>query len=254
MVLQQYTKNKEKSYMLLDSKEVKDMYEKLLDMAGEDAKKCYEVGCLCQSKSIGEYLVPFAYEFFEKAARQGHVNATFAIGMCYRWGECGVWADPELAIEWLSKAAELGHEKAKDVVKYYGDEKGKMMLLQSAMSGVNGYGSKWYVSEEAVNMYREQAESGDGESQYELARQLANASHIGPFYYDIDEAIKWYTKAGENGVVDAWFNLAMIYYEGSVAPLGFKGCGVDLEKAKYYLEKCAELGDEEAKQILEEEF
>ncbi len=55
-------------------------------------------------------------------------------------------------------------------------------------------------------------------------------------------------------MIDACFNLAMIYFKGSTPPLGFEGCEADMEKAKNAFIECAKLGDEEAKKILADNF
>ena len=165
-----------------------------------------------------------AASLFLRAAEMGHVDAMYELGMCYRWGDGGVYADPDEALKWFRAAKEKGHEKAGRIVEEFDSESGKLILLQSAISGVEGYGTKWYKSKTMVDEYYRLAEEGDGEAQYELARQLEFPHHVGPFKGNIQECIKWYEKAAENHVIDAMFNLAIIYKDGK--------CGItpDLEK------------------------
>lgn len=190
----------------------------------------------------------YSYLFYKIAAEEGYPEGMYNLGMCYRWGEGGVYADPEVALQYFREAAEKGHEKAKGILQHYDSEHGKYMLLMSAMSGVEGYGSKWYNTKEGVDTYYEKANAGDTEAQYELARQLANPERYGPFKFNIQEAIKWYTEAGNNGVVDAMFNLANIYMYGSGEQK------IDKEKAKEWYQKCADAGDEEAAMVLKHKF
>lgn len=190
----------------------------------------------------------YSYLFYKVAVAEGYPEGMYNLGMCYRWGEGGVYADPENALQCFRLAAERGHEKAKGILQHYDSEDGKRMLLMSAMSGAEGYGSKWYNTKEGVDMYYEKANAGDAEAQYELARQLANPERYGPFKFNIQEAIKWYAEAGNNGVVDAMFNLANIYMYGSGEQ------EIDKEKAKEWYQKCADAGDEEAATVLMNKF
>ena len=187
----------------------------------------------------------YAAEFLKYAADNGNVEAMYNLAMCYRWGDGGVYADADEAILWFGRAAEKGHEEAKKCYEMFTADQGKMMLLMSAISGVEGQGSKWYKAKAAVDHYYELAKSGNAEAQYELARQLENPQRLGAFKHDINEAIHWYTEAANNEVVDAMFNLAVIYYTGKM------GIPTDKAKAKYWFEQAAVKGDEEARQMAE---
>jgi len=184
-----------------------------------------------------------AAEFLEHAADHGDVQSMFNLGMCYRWGNGGVYAEPEVAMKWFRMAAGKGHEEAKNMVEKFDNQQGRLMLLYSAMSGAEGPGTKWYKTKAGVEMYYEKAQAGDAECQYELARQLANPERIGPFKHDIKEAIHWYTEAAGKGMIDAMFNLGGIYYKGQL------GIERDLALAREWFAKCADAGDAEAKQM-----
>jgi len=60
------------------------------------------------------------------------------------------------------------------------------------------------------------AAEGDAESQFTLAA----ACHLGG-NKDIEEAVKWYTLAAEQGHTQAQFNLAMMYFVGEDVPKDF---------------------------------
>lgn len=187
----------------------------------------------------------YSHLVFQEAAEvYGSGQAMYELGMCYRWGDGGVYADPEEAIAWLKKAAKKGAANAKALVKQFDSPAGKSILLMSAMNSAQGQGSCWYRAKVGVDYYYAQADAGNAESQYELARQLANPNHYGPFRYDIAKAIHYYTLAAEQGVVDAMFNLGQLYLQGS------PGMEPDREQAKAWFTRCADTGDQEAKQIL----
>ena len=138
-----------------------------------------------------------------------------------------------------------GHEKAKDLVEHFNSPSGKQILMESAISGAEGYGTKWYKSKTFVDGYYKLAEEGNAEAQYELARQLEYPNHVGPFVADINESIKWYEQAASNGVIDAMYNLSMIFCNGKL------GTPVDKEKALYWMRMAADHGDAEAKTLVE---
>lgn len=186
----------------------------------------------------------YAAEFLEFAAKLNHTDAMYNLGMCYRWGNGGVYADPETALQWFRKAAEKGHEQAKELVDRFDSESGKRILLLSAMSDADGFGVKWYKTKAGVEEYYRRAKSGDAECQYELGLQLSDPERLGPFRHNIKEAVYWYSEAAKSGMVDAMFNLANIYVNGTL------GEPKDLVAAKQWYQKCADAGDAEAQQIL----
>ncbi|MBE6037624.1 MAG: sel1 repeat family protein [Anaerofustis stercorihominis] len=217
------------------------------NVARDKAQYNYEVGMRLFNRELGDAGEAYAYEFLKKAAEMGHVQAMYELGMCYRWGDGGVYAEPEKAMEWFRKAAEQGHEDSVNLVEKFDSPAGLNILMMSAMHGINGEGSNWFKVKHAVDFYYSEANNGNAECQYELARQKADPSHYGPFKYDIEEAVYWYTQAGNNGVIDAMFNLAYIYLKG--AP----DLSPDKKKAREWFEKAAQAGDEEAMQILQKQ-
>ena len=57
-----------------------------------------------------------AFELYQKAAEQGHVEAQYSLGYMYAYGEC-VEKDELKALFWYRKAAAQGHEKAGRMAK-----------------------------------------------------------------------------------------------------------------------------------------
>ena len=64
---------------------------------------------------------------------------------------------------------------------------------------------------EAVKWYTKAAEQGDELAQYNLALMYDNGKGVAQ---DYKEAMKWYTKAAEQGHTDAQYNLGVMYYKG----------------------------------------
>ena len=67
---------------------------------GYDEYRDKEMDCNC------------AVEYYEKAAKQGHVGAQYSLGNCYDEGK-GIVQDYEKATEWYEKAAKQGHAENK---------------------------------------------------------------------------------------------------------------------------------------------
>jgi len=80
---------------------------------GDDADAAHE---LALHYEYGKHHVAVdvvaAYEWFQKAATAGHVDAMAELGLCYELG-CGVEQDDELALDWYTKAANEGNVTAK---------------------------------------------------------------------------------------------------------------------------------------------
>ena len=60
---------------------------------------------------------------------------------------------------------------------------------------------------------------------------------------DYKQAVYWYSKAAEQGLAEAQYNLGLCYYEG-------KGVPQDYKQAVYWLSKAAEQGLAEAQESL----
>ena len=76
------------------------------------------------SKKIALYKKE-AFEWYKKAAEQGHRESQYQLGSFYYLGATLVEADTEKAINWLQKAAEQGHTEAQYVLGtlyYYADD------------------------------------------------------------------------------------------------------------------------------------
>ena len=58
-----------------------------------------------------------ALEWWQRAAKQGHIDATFSIAMLYSLGEGQVKKDMDKAIDYYLKAVEGGHEDAGTIIR-----------------------------------------------------------------------------------------------------------------------------------------
>lgn len=189
---------------------------------------------------FSEAMTVYASRYWKIAAEKGDVSAMYNLGMSYRWGEYGEFADPEQALFWFRKAADRGNEEAKEILTLFDSEEGKRLLLQSAISGTQGYGSKWYKSKIMVDEYFKGADDGDAEMQYELARESVPGHKFDVFKRQPENAVKYYEMAAEQGMIDAMFNLANLCEEGC------PGFEPDIGKAFSWRKKCADAGDGEA--------
>ena len=185
-----------------------------------------------------------ASRYWRIAAEKGDVIAMYNLGMCYRWGEHGEYADPDQALFWFKRAADAGYNRAGDLVESFNDDEGKNLFFQSAISGIQGFGTKWYKSKWMVEKYFEGANAGDAEMQYELARESVPGTKFDAFKRKPENAVKYYELASGQGMVDAMFNLANLYEEGC------PGMEPDLEKAFLWRKKCADARDAEACYLL----
>ncbi|MCX8582755.1 MULTISPECIES: tetratricopeptide repeat protein [unclassified Gilliamella] len=84
-----------------------------------------------------------------------------------------------------------------------------------------------------------EADQGDREAQYNLARMYAQGNRV---KVDIG-ALYWYTKAADNGDTQAMHNLGVMYYKGD-------GIEKNSDLAKKYFEQACELKFKESCYIL----
>jgi hypothetical protein len=83
--------------------------------------------------------------WFLKAAKLGHIESQFLVGILYFNGIGGVEKDFSAAMEWFSKAADQGHVRAKEYVKYLEpklDELEEKRRISQGASWPNGSAGK----------------------------------------------------------------------------------------------------------------
>jgi len=62
-------------------------------LAADPAASYYESGLRLQDGLLEEQGKVHTAEFFAKAAELGHRDAMYELGLCYRWGDGGVYAE-----------------------------------------------------------------------------------------------------------------------------------------------------------------
>ena len=165
----------------------------------------------------------------QQQATAGNVQAQFDLAYCYACG-AGIEVNRELALGWLTKAAELGLASAQLALGYYyigdllesvNDEYSQKEFRKKIFKGMrlhtpfflgvclDGFenadvelGFKWLL---------QAAEQNSSESQYWLARCYYEG--IGTAEND-ELAFKWFKKAADQGYNEAIERVAHCYFEG----------------------------------------
>ena len=199
----------------------------------------------------------------QKKAESGDTEAMFQLAQ--RLVEAAIGIDDmgedimDKAFDWLKKAAELGNAEAQhEMAKGCRSEKdfngsfqweqkaAKQGLLEAeyslAIHYQNGTGTP-VNSESRYYWLKQAAEKGHTEAKYLLALCYISAQGTKE---DIAKAISWLEQASNDGFAPAKINLGAAYNEG-------KGVPKDRKKGLSLLQEAADLGDENAKEILEEE-
>jgi len=161
-----------------------------------------------------------AFEWYLRAAKQGHIEAQCAIAWAYKNG-AGVKADNRLAFEWYMKAAEQGDAQAQyNVGKAYVNGEGVEKDLKKAAKWISTINinevyvddkykmNKYYFPSAAFMALKEQASAGDTEAQYNVGLSYDNGNGVKK---NTKKAFEWYLKAAEQGHAKAQFNVGYSY-------------------------------------------
>lgn len=189
-----------------------------------------------------------ALQLYIQAAERNYIPAIHKVAGFYYQGEV-VEQSMKDYLSWLTKAAELGDAVAQNkvgVCYYNGEgtiqniEKAEYWQLKAANQGnihaMNNLRILYFNQdkiEESLKWTRMGAERGQIECQYELGGAYNNGKGVKE---DKDQAAYWYKMAADNGHKSACNILAVIYHDEKD----------DYAQALYYLNKAAELGDENA--------
>ena len=138
----------------------------------------------------GDY--PAALAIWGPLAQSGVARAQNNVGACFAEG-LGVARDPELALRWLTLAAEAGDPVARR----------NLAALYFKGEGVAQDHTR------AAELYRAAAKVGDAPAQDTLSWMLLEGE-TAPF--DASEARRWALAAAEQGVAPAMTRLGMIYH------------------------------------------
>ena len=216
-----------------------------------------------------------AVEYYRKAVDLGHIEAQYRLGWAYNHGE-GVPQDYMKAAELYEKAVEQGYANAQlnlCLLYAYGQgvpqdfHKAVVLFHKARKQGYRVWNyvmsphcktakediDKLHEIEEIVEQYvreemeqttgpcpklRRAAEQGDAHAQFKYGIACCREA---PAYA---KRAEWWTKAAEQGHVEAQYELGCLFYTGE------RGVLQDYEKAVYWLGKAKEKGHEGAKNHL----
>lgn len=130
---------------------------------------------------------------------------------------------------------EVAHQFGSDDAGYFWAS----MVLQNTAPPPPSGDAKARV-QRALSLYQELSDAGNARGSVGVARLLLQRIHRGQVDKAqwpalIEQAVKLYTKAGDNGLAEAWYDLATLFQESRFNP-------PDPSRARAYLEKGAELG------------
>ena len=156
-----------------------------------------------------------AARWYQKAAENGQHSAPFYLGLLRCGPREGLDEDCTEAAKWWRVGAELGDESCQYWLGYlYYEGCGKCGIEKKPSEA-----AKWYrkAVEEGdmvsygVQLYRENAELGDAEAQYQMGGlyRLGNGVE-----QDYAEAEEWYRRAAEQDHVEAQYWLGRLYEGG----------------------------------------
>jgi len=227
-----------------DHEQAEQLFIKSAEKGNVSALDC--LGCFYSGKKLN---LNKAFEYYSRAAMQGHVNSQYQLGKFYCHGVF-VKEDKTQAIEWFKKSAEQGNADAQFClgqlyVKTKGDYKlaikwYKLAAEQGLAKAQYTIGILYYYGsgvkrnyKQAVNWWTKSAEQGDDDAQCFLGMCYDAGKGVKK---DYEKAIIWLTKAAEQNNVEAQSLLGEHYYRG-------KGVKKDYEQAVKWLKKAAEHGD-----------
>lgn len=195
------------------------------------------------TKAFDEHRFEDAFNLLQYSASNGVSEAQYLLGMCYYNGD-GIKRDIYEAVKWFRKAAEQENSEAQFKIG--------MCYLEGM--GVN------QREEEALYWLQKSGEQGNSEAQIKLGDYYYEKGEVTAF----SEALKWYQKAGKKGEKDRKEKMdnceifvkatngdtkaqlaVFLAYTG-----GMFGVKKDIDEAKKWLNKAADLGNAEAQGLL----
>ncbi len=216
-----------------EKKQALELYKKAADANNHKAIERLADMLYTGDEGLVEVDVDKAFEYYQKAYELGNMCAATSLGMCYYCGS-GVKEDEKKAFTFFNERAFCSNSWASGWACYY---LGRMYRL-----GVTqGEGEDRPIDKSRAFMYYRHAVECD------IAAAMTEAGYMlfqgDGVRMDMDEAVQLWLKAAEKGEALAAYYLAM-YYED-------KETGNDPEKADYYQQLAADLGDEDAQREIE---
>ena len=182
-----------------------------------------------------------AYNYYFEIAEKDDCEIKCNLGVMYKKGK-GVKRDDQKALYWFTKASEQGCKRANfHIGMMYENGDGVKKNYLKALDYFMDSGVYSEHIKNKIEIYKKEAEVGEGELQYKLGLIYENG--IGIRKYS-KSAIYWYKKAASNGIRDANNRLACLYYRNHD--------NESFEKAFDLLKKHAEIGDASTQCLLAE--
>lgn len=168
-----------------------------------------------------------AIDWYKEAAKQGSDSAMFNLANMYYRGE-GTAKNDSLAMYWYRKAADMGvNEAMYGVAMLYYNGEGVTRNMNKAVEWLQKAAAKGNKNAtEALKKLEEQG--GSGEADFQKGAEAYQAKKY-------KEALDWMMKAADKGVVEAMFNLGVLYYQG-------EGTAKNDTTARSWYQKAAEKG------------
>lgn len=171
------------------------------------------------------YQIKFASSYFLEAAKKGHLEAQYRLGMLYKYNWPGQNKNITKAKEWLEKAASQGHISAKyllgllhydnyeeaDFYYFYDNAEKGDPVSQYFLGKLyeNGKGTEKDINK-AIEWFEKSANQNYDKAQTYLGILYAKGKETEK---DINKSIKWFEKAANQDCTDALFNLGLLYYD-----------------------------------------
>jgi TPR repeat protein len=147
-----------------------------------------------------------AFEWFTKAAEQGHADAQNNLGLMYKAG-LGVSHNDYVAFEWFTKAAEQGHADAQNSLGlFYRDGKGAPQIVHIVLHD-HDINETTLSPHDYEELFREFGLDTPESFDYsDVAKVLFELHGI-----DHDKAVDWFIKAVASGSDAAQINLKNMF-------------------------------------------
>ena len=154
-----------------------------------------------------------AFKWYMKAAEQGEETAQFGLGNLYSEGK-GVEQDYQEALKWYKKSADKFAAALNIVGDFYNEGKGVEKDAEEAYkwyekASLRGYAKREFLTaQKDFGEWLTAAREGDVKAQYHMGETYSKGINIEE---NAREAIKWYTRAAENGYIEAQIKVGEWY-------------------------------------------
>jgi TPR repeat protein len=225
-------------------------HQRATKLSPPDADACYNLGLLHFEGRDGVVSMDLdkSFAYFQQGAEQGDVSSIFWVGYCYATGDGGALLRPQRALDFLHRAADLGHTSARYYISLLyrgGTEPGAGVEGESALRADTAkfreYLNKAVEEDEdpdavycLADMYMHGLDGTERSAlrAMELYHKASDMGHmdatvsLGAMYYNglgglprnPKKAFEMYNLAAEEGHREAWRNLAAMYAAGDGVP------------------------------------